>query len=300
MASKKQRRNAKKKAARKRGDEARTSGRLQAPKKRLKSLFRVFDDISAHTDHILRELPAPVEHLTMFDAGVLMRALNTLKSIRILLEQAHWELASAGARQLFELLVNIEYLTRMPDRDEAGRRYVAFGILQLARQQLAEMEYAERTGRTIDGDRKAGIEAMLDNAFAEFRTKDGGWAKSWSGRPVRQLAEASSKPLRAEQYQLLFGPWSEQVHASPGALIDGILGPIGLTAERIIKDDDRQIVEVASISITFFIEIWTELPNILPLPAEVATDWMGKIVAAAREQGAAIPGPASTVRGSHL
>lgn len=274
--------------------------RLQAPKARMKPLFKIFDEVFSHTDRILSELPDKANPLVLFDAGILMRALNTLKSIKILLEPAHWELASAGARQLFELLVNMEYLASQPNRDEASRRYTGFGVMQLARQRLSELEYAEKTGRTVDPRHKRKIEELLDKTFSEFRTRNGGWAPSWSGRPTRQLAEASSKPLRKEQYRLLFVSWSEQTHASPGAMVDNILGPIGRTAQEVVANDDREIIEVASISIGFLIEIWSELPNVTPLDPAIATPWMGKIAEIAREQGAAIPGPESPVRGSHL
>lgn len=274
--------------------------RLQAPKARMKPLFKIFDEVFSHTDRLLSELPDKGDRLVLFDAGILTRALNTLKSIKILLEPAHWELASAGARQLFELLVNMEYLASQSDREEASRRYAAFGVMQLARQRLNELEYAESTGRTIDARYKRKVEEFLDNTFREFRTKDGGWAPSWSGRPTRQLAEASSKPLREEQYRLLFVSWSEQTHASPGAVVDNILGPIGRTAQQVIASDDREIVEVASISIGFLIEIWFELPNITPLDPAIAAQWMGRIAEIAREQGAAIPGPEPPMRGSHL
>jgi hypothetical protein len=266
----------------------------------LEPLFKLFDDVFSHAGMILRELPDDGNLLVVFDAGVLVRALNAVKSIRILLEQAHWELASGASRQLFELLVNMEYLASEPDRNEASRRYAAFGVLQLARQQLAELEYAERTGRSIDADRKNTIEELLEKSFDEFRAKDGGWVPSWSGRPTRQLAEVSEKPLREEQYRLLFAPWSEQIHASPGAVIQSIFGQMGRTAEDVIEDDDRQIVEVASMAIGLFVEIWFVLPNVTPLDRAVVADWMDKVGSIARDQGAVIPGPESRVRGSHL
>ena len=65
----------------------------------------------------------------MFDAGMLSRGSNALKSVRLLCEQAHWEFAAGVVRQLFELVLNMEYLGTLPDRDAAIFRYAKYGLL---------------------------------------------------------------------------------------------------------------------------------------------------------------------------
>lgn len=57
--------------------------------------------------------------LVRFDRGILLRAVNALKAARLLLEAVHWEFAAAPARQLFDLVVNIEHLNTQGDRERA-------------------------------------------------------------------------------------------------------------------------------------------------------------------------------------
>jgi hypothetical protein len=263
---------------------------VSPPKVRLKSLFKVFDEIINGCNKSLIGTPNPLSPIVRFDAAVLLRGLNTLRSIRILLEQAHWELASAGARQLFELLVNMEHLNSRPDREEASLRYSKFGLMQMTRQQQQQLEYALKTGRTVNQTRKKTIDRLLKENFPEFLGKDGRWVSSWSGKNTRQLAEGSTRDIRTDQYELLFSAWSEQTHASPGALLGNIFSLAGSKAiEEIVADDDREIIEVAGVSISLFFELWWALPNVVPLDSQTAAGWMEKFADEARKRGAPIP-----------
>jgi hypothetical protein len=266
--------------------------RVQPPKLRMKPIFKVFDDISIDCNDVMMRTPDPASPAVRFDAAMLMRGINTLRSIRILLEGAHWELASAGARQLFELLVNMEHLGSRPDREEGSKRYAKFGLMQSARRQQEQLEYAERTGREIDQVRKQTIDELLERAFADLKDKKGNWVSSWSGKNIRQLAEESERPIRIEQYRLLFSGWSEQTHASPGALISGIFGPVGEDAmNQIVADDYREVIEVAGVSITLFFELWWTLPKVAVLDKEIAAGWLERFAQEARKHGAPIPIP---------
>lgn len=195
---------------------------------------------------------------------------------------------------MFELLVNMEYLASQPAREAASLRYAKFGLMQAARQQLGQLEYTERTGREINLKRKRRIEEMLAKSFPDLKNSSGGWVPSWSGKNVRQLAEASPFDLRADQYQMLFSAWSEQAHASPGALLDGIFLRVGDEAkDQIAADEDREVIEIAGISITMFLQLWWALPDVPALDKGLAAGWLEDFSEEARRHGAPLPLPAN-------
>jgi Family of unknown function (DUF5677) len=264
--------------------------KMTPPKQRMKPIFQIFDEISMHCNGALLGVEDAADPGFRFDAAVLMRGINTLRSIRVLLENSFWELASAGARQLFELLVNMEYLASQSDREAASLRYAKFGLMQAASQQLGQLEYTERTGRGVNLKRKEQIEEMLDLSFPDLKSSSGGWVPSWSGKNVRQLAEASPFHLRDDQYQLLFSAWSEQAHATPGALLDGIFLRVGVEAKnQIATDEDREVIEVAGISITIFLQLWWVLPDVPALDKSLAAGWLKDFSQEARRHGAPLP-----------
>ena len=83
---------------------------MSAPAARLKPLFALLGDIIKAADMALASTPIVDQQLTTFDAAMFTRGINAMKSLRIQLEQAKWETAVGASRQLFELLVNMEYL----------------------------------------------------------------------------------------------------------------------------------------------------------------------------------------------
>jgi hypothetical protein len=266
-----------------------TQTTVPPPKARMKPLFKVFDLIIRTCQDTLFKTDVQ-NPLARFDAGIVLRGLNTLRSIRLLLEQAHWELASAGARQLFELLVNVEYISRQDDREDACRQFVRFGLLQTARRRLLEMEYAEETDRAVDQSRKATIERFIDSAFEEFRDKMGGFVSSWNRKNARALAEESKSPLRAKQYEMLFTEWSEETHGAPAALLPNIFGPTNeWIIEEIVAGDDREIIEIAFTSITLFLQLWVAL-SFAPAPdRELLEATFAKLSEFAKSQGIGLP-----------
>jgi hypothetical protein len=260
---------------------------LPGPKERLGALFDLLEEIALAGEAVLVGTPNAIEPPVRFDLSVLMRAINTLKGIRILLESSHWELASAGARQLFELLVNIEYIGSKPDREKATLRYAKFGLLQIALHELKSIEYDEKTGRTIDKVRKANVEKLLGQGFREFSKPKGRWTTSWSGKNTWQLSKLSKHSLRQDQYRLLFGPWSEQTHGSPGAVIPNLFDRLDDDGfDGAILKEDRASVELASMAVSLTIEIWQQLPNAAPLDPAQAAGWLARLRAIAESVGA--------------
>jgi Family of unknown function (DUF5677) len=274
--------------------------RVQLPKKSLKGLLQLLVDIPAAAEGRLVSVELPAEQgpraLVMFDVGMLVRASNGLKAIRILCAEAHWEFATATVRQLFELVINLEYLATHADREAATFRYAKYGLLQTVRRQVLDLLYQQKTGRQIDTQRRALLEQMLDHTFPEFRTvgRTGHvhFAKSWSGHDARYLAQRSQHPLRADQYELLYASWSEQTHAAPAALLETMF-PRGQSAEQMIAGDVVRIVETITMAITLFLELWTLLPHVPHAETDERAEWRTRMIDEARKLGAPVPASAA-------
>ena len=254
---------------------------IVTPSKALKAVVRLLEEIDdeAH-DAARRSFPGEYSPLFNFDQGVLERGINTLKSVRLLVEHGHWEMAHSLLRQLLELLANMEFLAQMPDRTKATIQYVNYGLLQKTTEQILTMKYDEESGRPIDQERLAKLEAFQQGpTFDEFKanTKDGSlkFVDSWCRKKMKSLCEASANKLRLSQYELLYSPWSEQVHAAPGALIDSMFRNQGTDWQKlVIEEDEVRIHEAVSMAITLFLELRRFLPAIDAPDPEKANDWL--------------------------
>lgn len=268
------------------------------PKTRLHGLFQLIEEIYDASDRELFSLVVPQDedaarHLRL-EAGVLARAINALKAITLLCEQAHWEFAVSAVRQLFEIVVNVEYLNAQTDRDVAAFRFAKYGLLQMVLEQHGTLEYDQRTGRQIDQDRLFVLEQMLATSFPEFRSIGASghvhWAKSWTGRDTRRLAELSPHTLRVDQYQLLYSAWSEQAHASPSVFLESIVGA-DKPVDEIVSGDDTRIAETMSIAISLFIELRRVLPHFPSPDITEQLDWIRRLLEEAQRHSAPSPAP---------
>jgi Family of unknown function (DUF5677) len=272
--------------------------RVRPPKTRLKALLEVLSDVAVTAERVIFATPVPdaeaPKRLFIFDAAVLVRACNALKSVRLLCEQAHWEFAAGIVRQLFELVLNIEHLAGQPDRHEAIFRYAKYGLMQEVEHQRLALLYDQRTGRPIDEQRLASLTQMLEQTFPEFRRIDGEGKlhrrPSWSGHTARYLAEASSHRLREDQYHLLFAAWSEQVHGAPAAVIENMFAH-DVPVDEVVAKDDARIAETVTMAITLFLELWMLLPHVPQVDARQRLEWTTAVIEQARKYGA--PAPAS-------
>lgn len=168
---------------------------------------------------------------------------HSYRSARLLLEESHWELAASAARQLFDLLVTIEYLLQQPDTEAAWDSYRRFGIASEIRGAKRKLEYAIADGYTED-DLAAFDATLSDPSFDEFKNKNGELRREWAEQTVRDRANVSER--RRQQYDYYYRSWSEETHASSpgivrayipraaGGALDAILG----SGER----DTRQLI----------------------------------------------------------
>lgn len=72
--------------------------------------------------------PEDATHIVLLK--IVDRAHNLAKAIIVLCEHRWWEFADGLARQLYELLLNLEELHRADDREAAAKRWLRFGALQ--------------------------------------------------------------------------------------------------------------------------------------------------------------------------
>jgi hypothetical protein len=227
----------------------------------------------------------PVTHLAKFDLAILERGINSLKALHLLLEAGHNEIGAAPARQLFELVINVEHVQRESDRGTAILRFAAYGFLQEVLAKQKALDYADQTGRAVDSDQRARLEhALARPELQQFRTKDDRqgkptWAKSWSGKNAWELASASDNPIRKAQYQQLFARWSEEVHATPGALL-GALARDGGNPDWMLDDlgeSEKESIELVIVALPLFFELWMLLPDGAPAPALRFIGWGAKL-----------------------
>jgi hypothetical protein len=260
-------------------------------------MFAVLDDIIHTTVQLLAESAYEGSELSAFDRAILNRGLNMLEASRTLLANGHWEVAAAPARQLFELLVNMEYLAQQPDRKDACFRYQKFALMQTAERARREIDYDRSTSRPVDEERAKQIAAVLSSpSFDEFRTRDGKWKSSWSAQSARALAEQSPARMRVKQWELLFVTWSEETHAAPVALLDAMLPHNSATwVETQVAHDDREVGQMILMVVTLYLELCAVLPNAPTPNPEMHLEWMTAMTDEVRARGQAPRDPDEVV-----
>jgi hypothetical protein len=262
-------------------------------RRELADMFRVLDDVIEETRNALLMEPRATSDEARFDRAVLARALNILEAEQILLPVAHWEAASGLARQLFELLVNVEEIGRNDDPAQARLRYGKFGILQHARESLRRVEYNRETSRAVDEDFRARLDSLLSSPdFDEFRQSNGRWHDYWSGKSVRGLALSSVSEMRAHQYEHLFRRWSEEAHAAPSTIIREMFRgqSQGTWIADVLEEDQKEIGEVLTMTLVLFFELEAALPHAPSLTWEQKLVWTDTLMDEARKRGLSPPG----------
>jgi hypothetical protein len=253
------------------------------PGKPLKPLLSVLTDVASSVDKALAAagpVPAGYEN---FDRAIVIRGENLLKAIVLLSEQLFWEVAASSARQMFELVLNMEALAAMPDREEATFRYSMYGLMQQTRAQIVRLDYERASGRVVDEDRAAKMATLLASpSFDTFKGKakangSPNWHSSWNGKNARDMALASKNSIREAQYNQLFVSWSEEAHAAPAAHMASTFRTVGPGwADEVISDDLREAAQVASMALMLFFELWMSLVNVPAPDPDALQDWFNR------------------------
>lgn len=250
-------------------------------------MFTVLDGVRDATLRLVSGANLEMNEAQRFDLAVLNRGINLLEASRMLLAGGHWEAASSSARQLFELLVNLEYIHSQPNRDEACSRYQKYALMQYANRVLREIEYDRATGRPVDEPRAEVARKILASPdLAEFKDKKGKWKRSWSGLDARALARKSSNPMREKQWEMAFVTWSEETHAAPVALLDAMRARGGDSwIDDKVAEDDREVGQMILMLVTFFLELCSVLPSIPTPDLDSRLRWTDALMAEVRARG---------------
>lgn len=263
------------------------SVKAKTPEQKLPGMFRVLDDvIRTAIEQVAATPDDKMSDEKHFDTAALMRGVNILEASRMLLAVGHWEAASGLARQLFELLVNMEEVARRDDSSAARLRYARYGLLQETRRRVREIADARNSGQSVNEDFAAELDALLAGpAFEEFRRPSGAWEKSWSRKPTEQLARASGG-LRERQYEVLFRSWSEETHATPSTLTRSMMTSRTETwVEELQQRDEREVAQLLLMLVALFLELEDILSEGPKLSWERKSDWMDALGTEVQKRG---------------
>ncbi|MFF9490248.1 DUF5677 domain-containing protein [Streptomyces sp. NPDC014676] len=255
--------------------------RTRSPKTSLKPLLSLFHEIAVTAERTLLTTPHAEDPVVRFDVEILMRGANSVKAVRALLEKGFWEHAVGIVRQLFELLVNMEYLAKQESREGATLLFSRYGMLQMILAQLRRMTYEEEKGRPVDTQLRAELESLLQSDFTDFRakSKEGPvkWVSSWCRRTTFELAEASPDPMRTHHYNILYRVWSEEAHAAPGALIVNMFRQSEEGwLEQAVAENEKHSRDAGAFTVMFFLALWLTLPNV-DRPIEQIHSWLQQL-----------------------
>lgn len=239
------------------------------------AFFAVLDAAIKGAHEALASAEGPVSVIGAAKLAVAMRGLTLLQAGRLLLMEGHWETASGVARQLFELLVDIEYLVSHDDVNSAWMTYMRFGMVQEVRSRRRAIDYAAAVGREIDDESVRILNDFLQmDAFDDLRDRKGDFVDRWSRHNVKYLAEKSRSPVRKAQYEYYYATWSEQTHATPSALVESMLpqealGVVERTLDRVYRETRQLIVMLISL----FSELLIVLSDPPMVPVTTLESW---------------------------
>lgn len=272
----------------------------------LAPLFAIVMEHTRAIDLMLGHLPRqPTRTPEHFDTVMLHRGVNAMKASLLLSKEAYWELGSAGPRQLFELVLNMEEINRADVRHDAMTKFLWYGYSQEVRRRLDDARWMEGLeGASEVYDIKEMEDFLALPQFDQFKDPAKGnrpprWHDSWCNKNVWVLTKESADPFRIRQYKTLFTYWSGEVHASPGALRD----PLNAVAspgwvEASVDNDLRRVAELLVAGLLLLQQLWVVCLT-LPQPTEEQIgDWNDRMTRFVSERfGSLPPDLATTAKG---
>ena len=219
--------------------------------------------------------------------GLATRALNLIRSIRLLTENDHWEDGAILTRSLFEILINTEEILRDDvSAEERAQCYLKFGELQKYLNRKNTIEYDIQRG-SFSGDANLfrELDAQVPLRFKEFLLKSRRgksknnvrWANSWCGKTVKELANVSKNPMRAHQYRIIYSFTSNFAHGGPIVLSSVIFHGEDFEQSKaeFESSEEKNIVEFVSLAISFCTEIFLLVGDVFPEfdPGEILATW---------------------------
>lgn len=236
-------------------------------------LYLLRDKLCAWIDH--GDLAAPQSPLEWVRVACAVRTYNIFKATISLLEKDFWEDGLILVRTLFELLLNVEELDRVEgESQKRATRYMIFEKLQIYLRHVAEREYHLHSGRSLKHPEKLkDLDARAERLFASFITgrKQGKikWAKSWHGRTVSELAEASKSTMRKWHYKTLYAYCSSFVHATPASVFSAntfceTQAELDNFLPAKLEADKEGIIQTVSFLCLFTMELFVHVASVIP------------------------------------
>lgn len=251
--------------------------------KRLPEVFDALDDFVEATWNAFQQLERSEPSAALIIKFMFDRGFNALKGAKLLLEHDHWELAAAQVRLLFEMNLDAEEILSSDDPEAAAFQYAKYGALEEGRSQIADLRYAIASGRDTPEARNRlhDLETRIRAWFPEFlqTNKKSGerWQDTWSGRTIKQRAQASSNRMRKYQYETVFRFLSAHMHGNP-TTVYGHDARLGDDFEARVSSDNRHIVEIAAMLMTLFAELWSQGKDHLPEMPPAVVDAIGRVL----------------------
>jgi len=247
-------------------------------RERLPKVFKILDRVIDDLNRIMHDptMPEPTTVANLLRLAAALKAFNTYKALKLVLEGDHWETGASLTRSIFELLVNMEEVFREETQvEERAHRYLLFSYLQhyLHRRRLAA--YALRTGRSPKENRRLikNLDKVAEKAFATFRYRDKRkrkrWQKSWCNKNIRELAQASSNPMRASQYEILYSFLSAHTHSAPVSVMETLIhlpetGDLAEFQKEQVEKEDEELTRVFLYATGFIVELMQIVGPIFP------------------------------------
>ncbi|QYH34583.1 DUF5677 domain-containing protein [Salinibacterium sp. M195] len=245
------------------------------PRETLNGVFAALDLV---IDDGLRALERNNGQVSASKAGrlaVAMRGTTLLQAGQLLLEEGHWEVAAGVARQMFELLINVEHLLAQPDEDAAWADYKNFAMAADLQARRRAMTFAMGDGYQDSDDSAADLDECLAlEVFDQFRDRHQNIRDSWSGKSAYKLAEQSSRSERLRQYQYYYRTWSAQAHAGPSSIIESLVPHSAAGAvEDFTGRTIRETLHLIAMLILLFSDLVIALDILAPSTHERISSW---------------------------
>jgi hypothetical protein len=221
-------------------------------------------------------LPVPKCFLERVKLCSAIHLLNSYRAINLLLETDHWEEACTNTRGIFELMLNLEEITKEPSMaEQQAKRFCDFGALQELLNARALAQYHIDTGRLVKANetKLQDLDKIAKGGFKQFLFTDKKrrmrWRDNWCNKSVRDLAYGSSNSMHAAQYQIIYSLFSCYTHSAPMAVLrTHIDGRPGQSREEVEREhaarEDENLLLVTSMATQFLLETLIHIGDSIP------------------------------------
>ncbi len=201
---------------------------IKSAEERFASYFEISDTMMKMLSPMIDggNLKYEKKHTELLKIAFLFRAWNLYKSIINLLKNDHWENGLILLRALFELVLNLEDITRNKEVELSQTiRFLKFEKLQ----KYLEIKYTTEYDimRGYKGDEVKKILDKLDKSsktlFSDFyNSKRKKWKPTWNSKTIADMANNSPNEMRKHHYKILYSFMSYFSHSSPMGVMSSI------------------------------------------------------------------------------